>query len=175
MKVDTTVDGDGKLVAETYKTITPSVEFVRTVRPADYESATVKIYLPCDLPYDADEATIDSTVRSALNRAKRIAFESQGVVHGTDDNGNVVELTEAAGTATGARQPSAPRQQSAPRSQSSGGANNDELWKNLIANRDGWFDNRATKTGRQPDFKQKGTGKGLWLDKAPQFAKDALG
>lgn len=40
-----------------------------------------------------------------------------------------------------------------------------ELWKNLVENPDRWWDNRSNKFNQKsPDFKNKDTGEGLWLD-----------
>ncbi|XP_006845708.2 protein OSB3, chloroplastic/mitochondrial isoform X4 [Amborella trichopoda] len=40
-----------------------------------------------------------------------------------------------------------------------------DLWKDLVANRDKWWDNRLSKVNpKAPDFKHKDSGKGLWLN-----------
>lgn len=51
----------------------------------------------------------------------------------------------------------------------------DESWNDLIENPNKWWDNRSDKaTVRHPDFRHKDTGKGLWLNRAPQWAMHKL-
>ncbi|ONK69617.1 uncharacterized protein A4U43_C05F24850 [Asparagus officinalis] len=62
----------------------------------------------------------------------------------------------------------------------SSGTNNERnnnaksLWNDLVDNPQQWWDNRGDKlkglvNGKYPDFKQKDTKKGLWLDTAPDW------
>ncbi|OEL23069.1 Protein OSB4, chloroplastic [Dichanthelium oligosanthes] len=52
----------------------------------------------------------------------------------------------------------------------------EELWRDLVDNPANWWDNRTDKlTPKHPDFKNKDSGKGLWIGtKSPQWAVDAL-
>ncbi|GMH03156.1 hypothetical protein Nepgr_004995 [Nepenthes gracilis] len=46
----------------------------------------------------------------------------------------------------------------------------DGSWKDLVENPDKWWDNRSNKFSKNaPDFKHKGTGEALWLNKAPEW------
>lgn len=47
-------------------------------------------------------------------------------------------------------------------------------WELFFSDRDAFWDNRDTKRGKQPDFKNKATGEGLWVDSAPPWAKTQL-
>lgn len=48
------------------------------------------------------------------------------------------------------------------------------LWQELVDNPSKWFANANKPTPKYPDFKRKGTGQGLWLDKCPnEFASAA--
>lgn len=47
-------------------------------------------------------------------------------------------------------------------------------WELFFSNRDAFWDNRETKRGKQPDFRNKTTGEGLWVDSAPPWAKTQL-
>jgi hypothetical protein len=45
-----------------------------------------------------------------------------------------------------------------------------QLWEEYRAHPENFWDNRAKKfSPRAPDFKHKGSGKGLWVDSAPQW------
>lgn len=64
----------------------------------------------------------------------------------------------------------------------SGGSNYDDLmWRQLFADfqsgqQGNWYDNRNDKqSDRSPDFKRKSDKKGLWINKAPDWAKQQLG
>ena len=57
----------------------------------------------------------------------------------------------------------------------------EEGWRDVVGNREGWFDNRVDKKNpKGPDFKSKNTNKAmgggfaLWLDSAPEWATAAL-
>ncbi|XP_076898718.1 protein OSB2, chloroplastic-like isoform X2 [Bidens hawaiensis] len=50
-----------------------------------------------------------------------------------------------------------------------------EFWKHLIENPNKWWDNRLDKKdAKGPDFKNKDSGKGLWLTDAPSWALSSL-
>jgi hypothetical protein len=59
-------------------------------------------------------------------------------------------------------------------------SSDDELWQDVITNRKDWWDNRNDKRNpKAPDFKHKTIVKGkypvgLWFDRAPAWAKEAL-
>ena len=56
------------------------------------------------------------------------------------------------------------------------GLQDDNKWEQYFANPQGYFDNRATKNNpRAPDFKSRGDGEALWLNSAPDWAKERLG
>jgi hypothetical protein len=59
-------------------------------------------------------------------------------------------------------------------------SSDDELWQDVVTNRSDWWDNRNDKrNAKAPDFKHKTIVKGkyplgLWFDRAPAWAKEAL-
>lgn len=55
------------------------------------------------------------------------------------------------------------------------GKNDGDSWKNLVENRNKWWDNRVDKRNpKAPDFKHKDSGEGLWLGDAPAWALSSL-
>jgi hypothetical protein len=57
-------------------------------------------------------------------------------------------------------------------------SDDEALWRLLFSDWSGWYDNRATKTGNQPDFKKKPGGRdapALWLNRAPAWVKQQFG
>lgn len=50
-----------------------------------------------------------------------------------------------------------------------------DSWKDLVQNPSSWWDNRLDKKNQKaPDFKNKDSGKVLWLDSAPEWALSSL-
>lgn len=51
----------------------------------------------------------------------------------------------------------------------------EEFWKDLVDNPDKWWDNRLGKVNvKSPDFKHKNSGKGLWLERSPDWVLSKL-
>ena len=51
----------------------------------------------------------------------------------------------------------------------------DNKWQQYFDNPQDYFDNRMSKTKQsQPDFKSKSNGEALWLNSAPDWAKQQL-
>ncbi|KAJ4958478.1 hypothetical protein NE237_025589 [Protea cynaroides] len=51
----------------------------------------------------------------------------------------------------------------------------EESWKNLVENPDKWWDNRLSKRNEKaPDFKNKDTGEGLWVNSSPTWVLPKL-
>ncbi|KAF8070955.1 OSB4 [Scenedesmus sp. PABB004] len=66
--------------------------------------------------------------------------------------------------ASAAAAPPGPAPVAAPGMPEVPGSDKEALWMSLYADPGGWYDNRDTKTGRQPDFKRKADGAALWVD-----------
>lgn len=57
----------------------------------------------------------------------------------------------------------------------SSGGKNEEFWKELVENPSKWWDNRAKKLNpKSPDFKEKESGKALWLSDSPDWVASKL-
>ncbi|XP_071698225.1 protein OSB2, chloroplastic-like [Rutidosis leptorrhynchoides] len=55
------------------------------------------------------------------------------------------------------------------------GEKDGESWKHLVENPGKWWDNRVDKKNKRgPDFRNKESGKGLWLGEAPAWALSSL-
>lgn len=65
--------------------------------------------------------------------------------------------------------------QYAQQTQSSTGQNKyTAAWEAFFQDKSAYWDNRETKSGKQPDFKHKTTGNGLWLSSAPAWVESQL-
>lgn len=155
-----------------------TVGFLRKINLGNYESAEASIFIQVPTaPGDAPEV-IKEAAQLAFADAKATVYNQLGIATEVIEGVVVESLTRALGAVevTGTDVPTKPSPP-ANVSTNSGGAvptTTDEKWADLTSNPKGWFDNRTSKTGKQPDFKRKGNPApnekyppSLWLDKAP--------
>ena len=147
-----------------------TVGFERSIKVKDYETAKALIFVQVPTEPGDDLEAIVAAAKPTFYAAKSVVLEQLGidfevtpelVIHEVERNLGAVQVSpahEARATA---------RASSAPVSSNAAPATRDEQWAELASNPSKWFDNRQSKRGRQPDFKRKGTGEGLWLDKKP--------
>lgn len=142
----------------------------------------VSLFIPVEFEAGASLDDQEVAIKGAAAFAKAFVYDQLGLTYGLDETG-VVRAVEA----DPIQQTAKPRgRKPAAAKAADGEPSKEDLWDLLASNYDDWFDNRATKTGNQPDFKLKkqtaekmgyaaGRAPGLWLESAPDsFDRDAF-
>lgn len=171
------VDEHGNVLSETFSTNNMTVSFTRKISDGDYGSIELFISKQVDVDPDADLVEVERATKSNLAFIKAIAFDELGIEY-TADDGKVVEKPKA--TAQKTSLPKAGGSRGGGQRRSGGGATDKTvLWQEWVDDPDAFYDNRDKKesgeySAKSPDFKHKKSGDGLWIDKAPTFAKLVL-
>lgn len=161
------------IVVDVLNNKSATVYVSRKVSVKQYESMEVGIHLPVELPERIetdDDASyslaVATSLQGGINLLKVQVFDSLGLKY-TDEQGVIAETVEAHFAPPKASAPprSAPApSQAAPQADTTaadGGVPACPECKGAM------YDNRATKKGRQPDYKCKdrACNKAIWLDK----------
>jgi len=181
----TTVDADGGIVSVTHEDRKAFVNFERSIKVRDYETAKASCHVQVDLEPTLPEGetlNLNAQIKEAYAVAKTNVFEQLGISYEVDEvNLVVIEKLErelGAEVVEGPKPKKATARKAAPSKR--GGKPSDEqieeAWADLENNPEGWFDNRSDKRNpKAPDFKAKNNNKNveggfaLWLDSAPDW------
>lgn len=175
-----TIDAEGEVVNTTVGTNGITVQFSRKLGRENYGNEECGIFMQLDADPDADAVTLESQIKATIAFAKTLVYEQLGVETAVDENGVVRDSVQPqAAKAAGVRK--APSGGGAPKAAPSGEKpSKDDLFALLAENSGAFYDNRGKKASgeyskRSPDFKHKDSGEGVWLDKAPEWVKLAVG
>lgn len=160
-----------------------TVGFERKVNLGNYESATGSIFIQVPTAPGESSEQIAASAKLAFADAKATVYEQLGITMDVIEGVVVEQLGRTLGaevSSVGAEQQAAAAAGTRVNTTSTGGSGTvptttDAKWDDIVANPKGWFDNRTTKTGKQPDFKRKGSPApgekyppSLWADKVPE-------
>lgn len=141
-----------------------TVGMERKVNLGDFESITGSIYIQVPTTFDATSAENIEKAKFAFADAHASLCEQLGLTYDVVEGVVVERLARTLGaqvSSNGDEQQAVESAGARVNTVPQGGSgtvptNSDEAIADLLANPKGWFDNRTTKTGRQPDFKRKG-------------------
>lgn len=148
-----------------------TVGFERKVDLGNYNSATASIYVQAPTTPDDDADARVAAIQAAMFEAKVAVFDALGITFDVTVDGKAVEkFTQELGGVEVTREDEAraTAQASSATTQRTAAApqDDDARWAELCSNPKKWFDNREGKRSpKAPDFKRKGTGDALWLEK----------
>jgi hypothetical protein len=175
------VEADGMITEQEFTEPKVVVSFERSIKVKDYETAKAFVSIQVDGVRGASPDELAGIINNRFGIAKSQAYAQLGLDSEVDpETGIVVEKLQRQFAAENVT--ALPAKQAAPRAASSSGSagfskprlvakksdGKEQYWEELAANPSAFWDNRATKTGRQPDFKHKNDGTGLWVDSAPE-------
>ena len=151
------------------------ISFEKKVGKPNYGNESAFISLEVDAPIGASPEECMGLAHAAFGFVKAQVYKQLGLIYGTDDATGIIVPVEAA--VENPPQAQAPARREAPpapsRPASKPQADGERIgWGEYFKNPQDFYDNRATKTGRQPDFKHKRTGQAFWLSSAPDWVKE---
>lgn len=165
-------ESNGLITEEVHTTPTLTISHSRKVSDNNYGSNDYFVAMQLDVPMDADAQQKKQAINDGFNLIRQMI----NIQHSADTapaTPNEARIAADFGGEVIKEQPKAKTYNKVP---SGGEARKDAsaLWQELVDNPRNWFANANKPTPKYPDFKRKGTGEGLWLDKCPsEFAAAA--
>ena len=169
-----TYDENDEVVSTLTSTNTITVQFSRKMGRENYGDEEAGLFAQVDVTEVDTPETIEAKVKGTYAFLKTLVYGELGIDSITDDAGVVRDLPQEQAARAAPK-----RAASKPQAAAAGTADRTAMWRDLLDNPQGWFDNRTDKRNpKAPDFKAKNSnqydGQGLWLDKAPEFVKLTL-
>jgi hypothetical protein len=156
-----------------------TVFYGRKISTAPYENEEASIHVQADVPVNGFQPEIDEAIQTAYITAKTHVLSQLGIEYSVNEYGIIRELERVLQATVVASAPNPPRTSMAPAAAANG--DRDVLWADLqaeyvddgasfVGHTKSFWDNREDKRNpKAPDWKNKKTGDGLWINKAPAW------
>ena len=174
MSKSVTTDAEGGILTTTVSDASFTIQYSRKLGRENYGNEELGIFAQFPVADGTSFVDIEKQANEVGAFAKAYVLKGLGrtpeALDGVEGPAAIVDPVDAQAEAK-------PRFKK-PATPSKAGATSDTsksaLWEQLLANPDSFWDNRATKKGRQPDFKHKDSGEALWIDSkdTPEAAKE---
>lgn len=159
------------ITEEVHSQPTLTISHSRKISDNNYGSNDYFVAMQLDVPIEATDAQKKQAISEGFTLIRNM-IDLQHAAEGAPMTSNEARIAADFGGEVIAEQPKAKTYKKVENSAAPADAN--ALWQELVDNPSKWFANANKPTPKYPDFKRKGTGQGLWLDKCPsEFAAAA--
>lgn len=156
-------EANGMVTEEVHSQPTLTISHSRKISDNNYGSNDYFVAMQLDVSIDAGEAEKATAIQDGF-RLIRQMIDLQHAGTTAAPTPNEARIAEDLGGEVVKEQPKAKTYNKVGADAPKGNA---ALWQELVDYPTRWFANANKPTPKYPDFKRKGTGEGLWLDKAP--------